>query len=282
MSMSISAYPNPVLGNGDDVDSVWTIPEDRIKISEHTDYIDISFRIECDDPDLKKMVTDGDAEIVARLNCSQTLTRHRLELKKVKNPSGWTCSATIDQQDVVNKVSIDIYAVAARDLTNMYWQRQHSDYGNEHFSVSKGEYLTRPITFDFNIDKLYDPFNPPNSSCINFVVDHALQKTITVRYDDQKLQILLSEEIGNWIKSSENKNKLYAAVILPALVEAISYLHEQDINPGDDNPYEYEWAKVIQQRMEVMNLEKDKPLDAAQALLSDPIGLFASDELSED
>lgn len=273
-------YPNPVLGNGDDVLSHWDVPVDRFNISERNDYIDISFRVECDDPDLPKLIENGDAKIIARLDCGQTLTRQYLDLHEKKTSTGWIFTASIDQQDVINKVTISVYAIAIRDLPDMFWQHQHVDYDNEHFAVAKGEYLTRPIAFDFVIDKLYDPFDPPSASCINIRVNPNMKKNIAVGYDEDQLQIFVSNEIKNWMNATGDKNMLYAMVVLPALVDAICYLRDEDRNPGDDDPYVHEWAKVFNQKLKAMNLKKDDALKAAQALLSDPIDAFAATELN--
>ena len=71
--MATASFPIPVLGNGQgeerDVTSEWRVG--NFTFASGTEDVTIHFRVFHDDPDLKRLLDNGDARIMARWICRQ-------------------------------------------------------------------------------------------------------------------------------------------------------------------------------------------------------------------
>ncbi len=80
--MATASFPIPVLGNGQgeerDVTSEWRVG--NFTFASGTEDVTIHFRVFHDDPDLKRLLDNGDARIMARWKCSSTISSGYLDL----------------------------------------------------------------------------------------------------------------------------------------------------------------------------------------------------------
>ena len=108
---------------------------------------------------------EGSVRVMARWKCSSTIFSGYLDLvKDTPHADGATYRSSLDQRDVLGPVTVSVFAVAVRPISDFRWSRQHEDYGDETFDVRTGDLLSVPTDFTFDPAKLYDPQNPPLNS----------------------------------------------------------------------------------------------------------------------
>ncbi|MEK0264916.1 hypothetical protein [Bifidobacterium mongoliense] len=277
------SFPYPVLGR-DDVASTWRIS--NISVFPAVEDVTIRFKVTCDDPDVKAMKATKQVGIVARWECSSTLSSGEPQLDLVSTHSdGWTFSTSIDQREVRDVVTMSVYVVALQDIPHMLWKHQHEDYDGESFDIKKGNYLSVPQGFSFNAVKMWDPANPPLNSCIRIVEDEQQKHGIRLGFDGEILNIFVSPSISIWMHENRDDSKaLLSIIVLPALIEAIWHMRS-DKKDGDsgDALAERDWAKAITAMVRSEQVpDTDDPIATAQRLLADPIEQMSLPEEDED
>lgn len=143
--MATASFPIPVLGNGQgeerDVTSEWRVG--NFTFASGTEDVTIHFRVFHDDPDLKRLLDNGDARIMARWKCSSTISSGYLDLiRDTPHADGATYVSSLDQRTVLGPVVVSVFAVAVRPVPDFRWSRQHEDYGDETFDVRTGDLLS--------------------------------------------------------------------------------------------------------------------------------------------
>lgn len=269
-----ASYPYPVLGHEDDVNSRWGFRMNPTVALSTEDAV-IRFRILCDDPDLRNMISRQEAKIVAEWQCSSTLNYGLCKLRITRNhPDGWEYETVIDQRDIRGQVEFSVYAVALRDFPHMSWKRQHPDYDGLTFPVEKGDYLAAPRQFVFSADKVWDPLNPPANSCIHIVKGQKSQKaSCELDLAGESIRIKVSETVYDWLSMTGDNQLEMSLIVLPALVEAIDSIRNDTNNEYQDT----EWARTLNNYLQ--NEDKDqRSITLAQRILRDPVMQYISYE----
>ena len=285
MSMANASYPIPVLGNGEgadrDVASEWRVG--NVVSESGTEYITIRFRVFTDDPDLARLIKEGSARIMARWQCSSTISTGYLDLmEKVRHADGLTYEATLDQRTVAGDILVDVFAAAVRPDPAFRWTRQHEDYGDGTFDVRVGDLLTTVQRFRVSTVKLYDPQNPPLDSIFHIVADSSTpnMKGIRTDYSDtDQIIVKMSPTLLAHVQLMGSETLKLSTLVLPALVDAISFMRACDNDPDNtDDLSDREWHRTLTRLITANGLEhEDSPLAIAQRLLADPIGRYADE-----
>ena len=156
----------------------------------------------------------------------------------------------------------------------MSWKRQHQDYGGLTFPVEKGDYLAVPLQFVFNADKMWDPLNPPVSSCIHIVKGQKSQKeSCELDLAGEFIQVKVSETVYDWMSMTSDDQLKMSLIVLPALVEAIDSIRNDANNEYQDT----EWARTLNNYLQ--NEDRDqRSIALAQRILKDPVTQYISNE----
>ena len=101
--MATASFPIPVLGNGQgeerDVTSEWRVG--NFTFASGTEDVTIHFRVFHDDPDLKRLLDNGDARIMARWKCSSTISSGYLDLIRDTPHADGATYVSSDRKSVV-------------------------------------------------------------------------------------------------------------------------------------------------------------------------------------
>lgn len=270
MAVAAGSFPHPVLGNQDDINSNFGVI--NVVIRPSVDDVEIQFRISSDDPDLKPLLKSGKASVKARWSCSVTMSSGYIELEEVnEHVDGTTYRGWLDQQEVRDNVQVEVFLVASELLENFSWQNQHSDYGNSTFSIQKGDFIADGGSFRFKVGKLFDPMEPPLGSCFRITVDPRQKNEMKVDFSgDDQVVIFMSEEMKDGLTQfSQHAEYQLLLVILPALMETISFIQRNEGDASDEDLSEKAWYETIKKLMTTYE-SIDSPFALAQTILDKP------------
>lgn len=278
------SFPLPVLGGGTpespDVDSNWKV--ENFTFATTTEDVTIRMRIICDDPDLKQRMDAGEVEIKARWDCPSTFSSGYLDLTSVQeHHDGATYESSIDQRKVCYKIFVSVFAVACADMKAFRWSRQHADYGDATFDVRAGDLLSVPWQFSFEPDKLYDPQKPPVGSIFRIVPDNKRRKGIRTNLSGNQIEVFCEKDLFANLQQCGSAKLQLTAVVLPALIDAISYIQENE-NEESDGDLSPEWCGTLSNLINAAHLKDKRPLEAAQKLLQYPIDGFLAQYMARD
>ena len=271
MATIVGSYPHPVLGNQDDVSSNFQLQNAQFK--HDVDDIEISFRVASDDPDLTRMLKSGEAELMARWDCPVTMSNGYLELDVVRqHADGTSFKGWLDQREVREDVRIDIFVVASKTISEFSWQNQHEDYAQDKFEIRKGDLLANGGFFTIKVGKLYDPMDPPVGSCFRITVDPIQKREIKVNFDDdEQVVILMSKEMASGFQELSFRPDLQISlVILPALMETISFIQKNQSDDSEEDLSDKTWFQTVSSLLSSIDSETS-PIAIAQQLLGDVV-----------
>ncbi|AKF27181.1 hypothetical protein YH66_06230 [[Brevibacterium] flavum] len=271
MATIVGSYPHPVLGNQDDVSSNFQLQNAQFK--PDVDDIEISFRVASDDPDLTRMLKSGEAELMARWDCPVTMSNGYLELDVVRqHADGTSFKGWLDQREVREDVRIDIFVVASKTISEFSWQNQHEDYAQDKFEIRKGDLLANGGFFTIKVGKLYDPMDPPVGSCFRITVDPIQKREIKVNFDDdEQVVILMSKEMASGFQELSFRPDLQISlVILPALMETISFIQKNQSDDSEEDLSDKTWFQTVSSLLRSIDSETS-PIAIAQQLLGDVV-----------
>ena len=159
------SYPHPVLDYSNDVNS--HIELNNASYSTSIEDVHLRFEVTTTDPTLWRLIEpSGAVRASVRWVCSATMSSEEVEpIIRRKFSDRVAYETFIDQQLVRGKVDVTVRYIANTDIEEFRWDKQHADYGDATFSVSKGDIIAvagemGPIS----VEKLYDPFSPPTGS----------------------------------------------------------------------------------------------------------------------
>ena len=266
------SYPHPVVGHLDDVDSVFMI--DQASVTPTTQDVELKFRIRLDDPDLSALIEAGTAALVFNWTCGSTLSSGALQADKLmSHVDGNTWIAYLDQQAVRNTVTVRVAAVAKVAIPDYHLSRQHADYQGARFQVSPGDILGEAGSFEFHVNKLFDPLQPPVGSCFRFVEDPKIKRGLAVRFDDEEqVTVVMSSECLSDLRALGARPEAQVAlVVLPALMETISFIRASEQEAGMDDSQKVWYRAVLGLVSSAGDLEGDSSLTLAQRILDNPV-----------
>ena len=232
--------------------------------------IEITYEVRTDDPDLMRLLDKGYAVHSLRWRCSSTISAGEMEpVEYQRTPAGFKLRAWLDQQLVKGKVDADVRIIVKKELLNHRWTNQHDDYEDACFDLQPGDVLADGGSFSFDVEKMYDPLNPPVGSCFRFVRS-THRKGIKVAFDgNDTVDVQIPEETFDQFHLFGHRPDLQISlVVLPALLETLNFIKSN----GEEEPLDDKvWF------MEINNLVKarggwDKSLlELAQKILENPI-----------
>jgi len=270
------SYPHPVLDESNDVDS--HIELNNASYSTSIEDVQLRFEVTTADPTLWRLVESGAVRASARWMCSATMSSEEVEpITRRKFSDRAAYEMFIDQQLVRGTVDVVVRYIANTDIKEFRWDKQHTDYGDATFSVSKGDIIAvagemGPIS----VEKLYDPFNPPTGSLFNFVEDTLpnAAKGIAVEFHNaDAVTVKFRPDAFDGLREFQSRPDLQVAiVVMPALMATIEYLKNQKLSPEGDDLSEFLWAQSLEALISRSGTTiEDDTIVIAQRLLDGPI-----------
>lgn len=271
MALQNGSFPHPVVGNGDDVDSSLAIT--NIVVSPAVEDVQFDFRLVSNDQQLISLVNSGELSLVVFWHCRSTLSSGILEPLRIRKLlDGWQFYCQLDQTQVRGRVDITVEVVAPKRIGGFRWERQHSDYGDQDFEIRKADYVGVVDGFYFDASKLYDVMNPPLGSIFQLIEDPELRVPMIVDFEgDEQVRIRLSPDVASGFKDLGYYSSLkLSLVVMPALMETISFVSRMEANPDGEDLTSKEWYHQLKRLLAYHKASVDHPLESAQRLLGNP------------
>lgn len=282
---SRGSYPHPVLDASDDVDSSFLVS--NFQFTPFVEDIRLRFDIRFNDPTLKCLLAEGKARVSIRWRCTATLATEEFEPAHIAPLSdGHQFECWIDQRQVRGEIQADFRVLVIEPLTGFRWERQHPDYGNAAFDLGVGDVLADGGSVKFSANKLYDPLDPPVGSCFTLVEDAAVRKGFRVVFDEETIVVRLSPGLHRDLGLLSAKPELQiSAVILPALMETITFIQRFRTDELAEDPAGFAWYQIISDLIKQYGGLDDRAIEIAQAILAFPVDSTlaqAADATEED
>lgn len=279
MASIAGSFPHPVLGNQDDVSSIFEL--ENVSYRSDFDDIEVKFRVINEDPDLEALISAGKAELKARWECKVTISSGFLDLEDIHHHhDGITYAGWLDQRLVRDEVDIEVFVIATEPLRDFSWKNQHSDYGGEKFEIRKGDLLADGGYFPIKVGKLFDPVDPPIGSCFRIREDQKLKKELKVDFsDDEQVIIFLPKDASDGLKELRDRPDLQISLlIMPALMETISFIQKVQGDTSDEDLDEKTWYRTLSNLIKSIDTESS-PFSIAQKLLGGSLVKVLTDPL---
>jgi hypothetical protein len=270
------AFPYPVLRPDIDdyLDAEFQVSVD-MSSTKHNKKIEATITVALSCDEIKREIDRGTAGISVIFSCRETYFREAVAVPKFE------FKKTFNSSSFKGEVVIYPFVVALRPIPNFSAKGINKEFRKDSFSFSVGEVLAADEPKVLYIDR--DLFKPVSS--IFQLVKHDPLKGFEwrLRFDDEKLQILLSDEAKQAIDRARNTKRNQAVLInsiyFAAIIEAIQRLKE---NP--DLAEEHRWARVIKQQCHnaALDLDKHESYLVAQQLLRLPLNLLNQYAFAED
>ncbi|NPA44735.1 MAG: hypothetical protein GXO49_04305 [Chlorobi bacterium] len=263
-------YPYPVLSNIDDSIS-GKVDIFQLDIWENGDDYIIDIELELKNTDIEKLISNGQAEYVVELLCSDTLYR-----KTFKSPIT-KFSLEIPKSNLKGNVTGKIRVLSKEKIYDYKNSAAHPDYEGFVINIEEGDVLAI-----FNDFKFYAHINYKNLKAVaSFmeVVGDEETDTFFVELENEKINVHLPQnDYDIFIKDKILKEKefvplIHSSIVLNALLIALYSFDEHT---------DKSWAQAIIYRMKNEDelkgfisdddeLEKDNIPEIAQILLGKPI-----------
>ncbi len=261
MSLSVS-YPNPVLGNADDV-TVGTIdPAVSFTVTDEAVQLDLT-NLSTSNATLDEMLRAGRAAWAIRVQCARTYFRSEFQT------SDRAHRLTFRGDDLDGRVDVEIALFAASSVGGYSPEGLHSDYGEAVFDLQVGAVIGVGPVFSFDVDKEFDPLRAPVSSLMRLTQGDFETGPFRLDLGGELLEVFLSKE--DYARLGAIKDKvpgvLHAALVLPVLTEALTRL-------ASSNGSEFagqRWADRLLAIVEGKAAELTEAIGKAQAILEGPL-----------
>ena len=236
--------------------------------------IKLKIKTELINPQLEKMLEEGDVEIVHHLECSQTCYRVAVQ---TKDPE---FEYLITDDKVNGVLEICSFLVAKRTIERYDNIDFSENYRGFKFDMHRGCVLAVGNQYKINIEKIKDDLK--NTSSIFSIIPNAdpMETTMSVNLESDKIVISLPKEgyqkYYHTQSYMEIQPVMHSMIIVPALIYTLSELRR-----AGDQLYEFEdyrWLRSLRKTCENLGVTiDDRTLNntdlvkLAQQLLNSPL-----------
>lgn len=221
------SFPYPILtkGRNDYSSGSFSLVEGEHSTDNSHFTFHFSYNLECSG--LAQYIADGHADIMLFVESSLTRYRNRFYFDKTTH----VAEAKIIKDDLAGRVSFTAYIIAYGDPEFKLPEFNQDYYQDVSFDIRKGDILAESETISIPIDDT--ELLKPVSSIFNIGQTAIEEQGVQVQYDDHKIQIRLPQETykqydGLRRKYPQLRRALSAIITLPALVEAIDMIDDED------------------------------------------------------
>ena len=237
--------------------------------------IDAKIAVALSSNEIKKEIEKGNAAISVIFSCRDTYFREAVTTSK------YEFKKSFDSSVFRGEVIIYPFVVALQPILKFPAKGINKEFRKDSFEFAIGEVLAADEPKVIYIDR--ELFKPV-SSILQIVKDDNLSGfEWRVRFDEEKLQILLSAEAKEVIDKARNTKRnqavLLNSIYFAAIMEAIQKLKEEP-----ELAEEKRWARVIEQQCHnaALDYSKHETYIVTQQLLRMPLNLLNQYAFSED
>ena len=265
-------FPYPILCEeiDDYKDNIFSV---EVKPEKDINKILLKCSMKLNDKVLIEMIERDKVDIVYHIECAKNLYRN------IYTSSKLLTEISIDDRDLNGTVDICVFIVASQDIDRYKNDNFNDDYGDESFSIQKGN-----IMGFYNVPRIHitkDTEELAKMSSI-FSISKKNEKDATMEFEltETKIKIYLNQEDYNQYRLIANSGKrelqpvINSMIIMPALIYAFNMIEK-----SDDLEYEYNrWFIALDKILKNSNIVLNKKsicdygsLKLAQKLLNMPI-----------
>jgi hypothetical protein len=270
------AFPYPVLRPhvDDYLNSEFQVSVD-VEGAKNNSKVEAKVSVALSSSEIKNQIDKGNAAISIIFACRETYFREAVTTQKLE------FKRSFDSSCFKGEVIIYPFVVATKPIAKFAAKDINKEFGKNAFSFEVGEVLAADEPKVIYIDR--ELFKPV-SSILQIVKDDNLSGfEWRVRFDEDKLQILLSAEAKEAVDKARNTKRnqavLLNSIYFAAVMEAIQRLKEEP-----ELAEEKRWARVIEQQCHnaALDFRTHETYIVAQALLRLPLNLLNQYAFSED
>lgn len=261
------SFPHPVLGNGDDVvGTAFEITEVRTEANAEVAIVQVETILT--DADLRRHLDAGTARVMFRVRCGPTMRLETLNPQELL-VAGQTTRWRIDlsQDDFYGPTEFEVLVLATTEMDDFRYEAQHEDYGDAVFHVAAGDVIAVAGIFQFDIEKWYDPLNPPLSSFVRIVKSVTEDPHLGIDLGGEVIQVQVPPSAFEHLASLKGafEPTLLGLLVGPAVLHGLQRLEDE---PEDESAEG--WARSLRALVERHGVEDRTPFEQAQKILNSP------------
>lgn len=266
MQVADLSLPTPVLGISDDVDGRFEVMPDIIL---GRDEILIKVKYFLANPSLERLISEGKAEFVTEISCSETIYRHAFKTSD-KNQE-----IKLESDLLRDKVELSHWIVVSSDIPDYCPENANRDYSGYIFGVENGDVLAYGKSHIFLAEKSWLEF----MSVSSFMVIRKDEREYgPANYDlhNDQIKIWLAKDDFERYRHAKTEPNLapifHSAIVLPALIYVLSELvvHTEGYS-GRKWYLHLMMRKENDEQLKNINWDLDKVPFIAQTLLKNPL-----------
>lgn len=231
MARGFGSFPHPILASGlDDVSSTFQVQSATIEFAVET--VRIDFDLVLDDDYIHEMLSLGQLALKARVRSGAAMSVQSVA-PKLRNDFGARkqYTATYKQTGLRGRTIFDVMLVAAEPIDDYAPPSMSEIFNHAHFSLAPGDVVGIALQIPIDVEKNYDPLNPPFDSCFRFERDPTLKNglKLDVGASDDQIVVKMCPELFERFGVQASKPAVQiATVMLPALIGALDLIDESD------------------------------------------------------
>lgn len=269
---NLNNFPNPVLinNNMDYNDSTFDVILENSSIDNDLLKLNLKYEIECNS--LAEFIKEEKAKVIIKIQSVGTPYREIFEFGDKKE-----LLVSINKNNLAKKISIEGYIIASDNIKNFHpAELNELFFKSQIFNIRKGDILALHPGYSLPLDS--SELEGPVASIFQIIKNEELKESIDVILDTdtEKINIHLNKMVyESYIKIRSQKvldKYLAAAIVLPALTEALYYIASDEQNPDKPSGYEDKrWYRQIKNKIEEKKLsfEEKSMTSVASSLLGE-------------
>lgn len=269
---NLNNFPNPVLinNNMDYNDSTFDVILENSSIDNDLLKLNLKYEIECNS--LAEFIKEEKAKVIIKIQSVGTPYREIFEFGDKKE-----LLVSINKNNLAKKISIEGYIIASDNIKNFHpAELNELFFKSQIFNIRKGDILALHPGYSLPLDS--SELEGPVASIFQIIKNEELKESVDVILDTdtEKINIHLNTmtyESYMKIRSQKVLDKyLAAAIVLPALTEALFYIASDEQNPDKPSGYgDKRWYRQIKSKIEEKKLsfEEKSITSVASSLLGE-------------
>lgn len=285
MMVSSRTFPYPVLGLQDDVGQGASVDVRDIKISHLPQSVEIEYTLYTLNTDFYRMLDDESLTLRFNWKCGASLKVGFAEMERIRSVQGGHRYRTIlDQDDLLGNVTVDVFGVATRDINNFTWAEQNEDYQGLSFNLRQGEVIVIFPGFEFNVEKQYDPLNPPLKDLYSIQRSNRNIRGMEVDLSHpEKIVVFVNERLFDQLAEiGFLPQTLISLIVFPSLIQAVAEL-KAEVDGGESQGLsETRWGETLLRLISDAGIEDRSAFKIAQQLVEFPISGAVQEIMPKD
>lgn len=293
MKNKTTEYPRPVLNEylKDFKDSRFSLTDPEFEETSEAIILRISYELIC--PGIEKLISQGKAKAVVRLNCPRAFYRTICDLK-VGEPTEIVISKSL----IADKLEIQGIILATEDC-NSYKLTEFNEayFGTMKFSLRKGDVIANEPGMEIKLNKVLEK---TAAGVVKITVDpvgesmrvkYATVDETDSQYSDYIVVILPQKDFDNYKYLTKKKyfksgveRALQASLLLPVIVEAIDLIKTEESTEPEEGDVQYIgtiWADSVIDALGKRDIDLTSTQKASVELANMILGDVVTDSLND-